>query len=492
MPQADDQRQFVEEPARQTPVRARADVLVVGSGAAGLIAALAAARNGARTILVERYGYLGGQLTGEYSTIPGSGTLGMGFQGAHGQRIVGGIAWELMQRLIAQGGAIGPLERTVISSVPGGFLDAPYGRLGPKFDPETLKTVALEMVQEAGIQLLLHSLAVEAIKQGDTVAGVIVQSKSGRQAILAHTTVDASADADIAVAAGAPWAMVPKDELYHMGMELTLANVDTGRAYAYIKQHPEQFSWVILPADESQVPAGLQKPLRAAAVMSESGRFQLSDDRRAVTGKSRINVKIGIRPGISFVAAGPDGDATDVADLTQAEIDGRQKSLRNIAWLREHIPGFEHCFVVAQFPLGVRESRRIVGDYVLTEEDLRQGRRFDDAIGQNNMPLDCHKPGGAWSFDLLAAPHDIPYRCLLPAGVENLLVAGRCISMDHVALSSLRKVPSCMVTGQAAGTAAALAARAGLTPRQLAVATLQATLSSQGALLGREKAPEYV
>ena len=179
-------------------------------------------------------------------------------------------------------------------------------------------------------------------------------------------------------------------------------------------------------------------------------------------------------------------------DLTRAEVVGRSKALENMEWLRARIPGFEGCFVIAESPLGTRESRRIVGDYTVTEEDLWAGRRFEDAIGQSSIPIDRHLPGGGWSFELLPGSHDIPYRCLLPRGIESLLVAGRALSADHLAQSSLRKVTACMTMGQAAGTAAALATRNGVGLRQLDITALQATLREQGVLFGGKEGPEYL
>ncbi|MCL4532525.1 MAG: FAD-dependent oxidoreductase [Actinobacteria bacterium] len=484
--------EFIQEPVRQTPVRGRADVIVAGGGPAGLMGAVAAARNGARVVLVERYGYLGGQMNIEHSSFIGTPTLGMGFQGVNGRLIIGGVPWEFMQRIKAMGGSVGPIERTVLSSLEGGYLNAPYGRFGPKVDPAVVKTAALEMVQEAGIELLLHCWAVDAVAEDGEVRGVIVQSKSGREAILANAVVDATADADMAASAGATWVKVPREQLYRMNVELILGGVDTERARAFMLEHPEQFNYVIFPTHPEEVPPGFQKPIWAVVQLGEKAELRLQEDRLALKARGpRAEIMIGIRPGVSNVSVGFDGDPTDVQDLTTAEVVGRSKALENTEWLRQRIPGFEGCFVISESPLGTRESRRIVGDYTLTEEDLWQGRRFEDAIGQSSIPIDRHLPGGGWSFELLPGSHDIPYRCLLPQGVENLLVAGRALSADHLAQSSLRKVTACMTMGQAAGTAAAIATREGVGLRQLDVTALQTVLREQGALFGGEEGPEY-
>jgi hypothetical protein len=484
---------FVEEAPRRTPVRARAGVVVAGGGPAGLAAAIAAARNGADTLLVERFGYLGGGFTIETASVPGSSSAGLGFQGVDGKPLVGGIGWELMDRLRRRGGVLGPLPRGVVSSMDGGYLDTPYGQFGPQVDTEALKAVALELVQEAGVRLLLHSWAVGAITTDNVFQGVFIHSKSGREAVLGEVVVDATADADVAVAAGARWEKAPREQLYRMSWELLLANVDTQAIYTYMRQHPERFPFTLFPDESEPIPEGYQRPIWSEIELVQQGDLRLREDHKALLANHpRAHFKLGIRPGILGVAAGLDGDPTDVDDLTRAEIEGRQKAYRSVEWLKGILPGLDKAVVVSEYPLGTRESRRIVGDYVVTEADVRQGRRFDDVVGRNVMPLDGHLGGGAWQYELLNKPHDIPYRCLLPQGVDRLLVAGRCISCDHVAQSSLRKVTACFTTGQAAGTAAALAVRSGLPPRKIEVASLQAKLKEQGVLLGWEDAPDYV
>jgi len=289
---------FILEPPRRTSIRGRADVVVAGGGPAGLAAAIAAARNGARVILIERYTYLGGLLNMDFSSFPGSSTLGLCFQDIGGNRIVGGITWELVQRLRERGGAVGPVKRTVISNLKGGFLASPHGEFGPKVDSHTLKTVALEMVQEAGIRLLLHTWVVDALMDGGTIRGVMIHSKSGREAILADIVVDATADADVAAAAGAPFDKVPKDQLYRMCVELILANVDTDRARKHLLDHPEQFDYMFLPAADSQIPAEFQAPIWAVVEMGQRGGVKLREDRLAITaGGPRADIMIGFRPG---------------------------------------------------------------------------------------------------------------------------------------------------------------------------------------------------
>ncbi len=483
--------EYIQEPPRQTIVRARADVLVAGGGPGGVTAAVAAARNGAKVILLERYGNLGGNMGVEYASFPGTPSGGIGFQGVSGKRIVGGLGWEWMQRVKERGGAVGPVPRTVISSLPGGWLKFPNEQFGPKVDVETVQSVAMELVREAGVKLFLHAWAVDAITVDGVVKGVIIQSKAGREAIMADVVVDATADADLAASAGAPWEKSPRRELYRMAVEVVMGNVDLERARQFVLNHRDQFVHIAVPTDETQIPAGLQKPLRADMELGERGDVKVSDDGLVLTAsRPRASIGIGIRPGISAVFSGFNGDPTDLEDLTEAEIVGKERALRSVEWLRKNIPGFENCYMVYKSPLGTRESRRIVGEYMLTEDDLRQGRRFEDAIGQNIMPFDRHQAGGDFSYELLTRPHDIPYRCLVPKKVDNLLVAGRSISCDHVAQSSLRKWTACMTTGEAAGTAAALATQAVVTARRVNIAALQDKLHAQGALWSGQEAAE--
>ncbi len=481
-------RDFIAEAPRQTRVRARADVVIAGGGPAGVAAAVAAARNGASVLLAERYGNLGGLFGVACSSIPGTPTAGVGFQGPDGNQLVGGIAWEWVKRIKDRGAAVGPVDRTVISNLPGGWLNIPYQHFSPKVDPEAVKAVAMEMVQEAGVKLLLHAWAVDAVVVDGVVKGIIIQSKAGREALLGNVVIDATADADIADAAGVAWDKVPKYQLYRMQAEAIVANVDGERVRAWVLANRDKFAYITFPAEGSEIPQGLQTPLAATMEMGEPGDLRVREDKLAIlASRARASVGLGVRPGISYVAAGFNGDPTDLEDITQAEITGMEHVRQNVEWLRQRIPGFEDCYIVAEYPLGTRESRRIAGDYQVTEEDIRTGRRFADAIAQNIMPLDRHLSDGGFSYEMLSRPHDIPYRCMLPQGRENLLVAGRAISCDHIAHSSLRKVTCCLSTGEAAGTAAAMTLEGGGNPRQVDVTSLQQRLRRQGVILA---APE--
>jgi hypothetical protein len=416
---------FITEPQRQTPIVADVDIAIIGGGTAGIMAAVAAARTGAKTLVVERHAHLGGY----FACQPG-GAFGQSFQDMNGNLVIKGLPWEFMERLIAAGGAVGPRE---IEPPPGNEWH--IGQSRPVVHYEAVKTLAFEMMEEEGVQLLLHTLTVGAIVEERAVRGVIVENKSGRQAILAKVVVDSSGDADVAAYAGAPFEKTPKQEMYQIqrGFKVAIRN-ERGR--------PE----ILGPQDN---------PLR-----------------------------------IHYLnAAYNHGDGSDVWDLTRAEVEIRKRALQLLNEWRKR-PGYEtaYIFETGESPiLGVRETRRIVGEYTLTEQDVRQGRKFADRIAKSAQGLDMHHSASddrgesAICLPCEADYYDIPYRCLLPKEIDNLVVAGRCISATHIAEAATRKVPNCMATGQAAGTAAALAAQLGVTPRKLDVVQLQQTLREQGA-----------
>ena len=416
---------FITEPARQTPVAAAVDVAVVGGGVSGIVAAVAAARNGAETLLIERYAYLGGY----FDRGVGAQSVGVSFQDMNGNMIIQGLPWEILERLIAAGGAVGPEDMEVPEDkkLPG---DVTYehakqarhiGKTKPIVDYEAVRTLAFEMMAEEGVRLLLHSWTVDAIVEDNALKGVIVENKSGRQAILAKAVVDCTGDADIAAYAGAPFEKAPKQELYQISRSFRVA----------------------VPNDKGQ----------PVIVGGAGGSYDY-------------------------------GDGTDVWDLTEAEIQIRKRAVEQVKKMRQR-PGYENSYIFgnSQPPqLGVRETRQIVGEYMLTGEDVVEGRKFPDTIAKSANPIDMHKPGGAnENRSVKTDYHDIPYRCLVPKNIDNLLVAGRCISASHVAEAAIRKIPPCMATGQAAGTAAALAIKSGASPRTLDVELLQETLREQGA-----------
>lgn len=455
----------IYEPARDVPVFAKVDVLVAGGGPAGIGAAIAAARNGASTMLVERLSFLGGVATAAPMPV-----LNVPVE------TLSGVCRELFDRLIAQGGAVS-------------------GRL-VNFDPEMMKDVALEMAVDAGVQLLFYTWVVAPLAEGDSIRGVIVENKSGRQAILAKTVIDCTGDADLAAAMGVPMVkgresdgkMRPVTALFRLG------NVDIRQVVEYSRTHPEEFT-----ADPNKNVLDIDR-----GVVRIEG-FYDTVKRAREAGELDRNIHylrmegVEVEKGVVFINTvrvyGIDG--TSAADLSRAEVEARRQMRQIAAFIKKHIPGCEKSFLIdSAVSIGVRETRRIRGDYVVTGEDFFSGKHFEDGIAylhRRALPgHEIHSPDGGEGGEndltrkLAAEEHyfEVPYRSLLPQGVENLLVAGRSISGTHEADAWFRGIYSCISMGQGAGTGAALAVRQGVAPRQIDVWLLRQTLAAQGVNLG--------
>lgn len=419
----------------------RFDVVVVGAGSAGSSAAISAARSGARTLLIDRFGFMGGTSTAVLDTFYAFYT-----PGESPRRVVGGIGWEVVERLRDEGVCF---ERPNT-----------YGAgTGVTYDQETLKVVWERLATDAGVELLLHTWATGVRMEGARVAGIRMWNKGGERWVEAGAVVDASGDADVAAMAGAEYEdLNTTGQVQSLSTLFRLANVDVVRA------------------SETKKPE-LWAKMRAA---SESGEYRLprlegSWHRTPFEGVVMIHMtRI---PGV---------DATDPVALTQAELEGRRQVREYHRFLRDCVPGFEKSVVVGTSPsIGIRESRRVIGDYQLTREDVLAARRFDDEIALCGAPIEDHGPGGEtdWQYVPGGAVYGIPFRCLLPRGVEGLLVAGRCFSATHDAHASARSMATCMAMGQAAGTAAAMAAAANVAPRAVSADRLRATLRQAAAML---------
>ena len=460
--QMKDGMQFVTEPERQTPVVEESDVLVVGGGPAGMIAAIAAAREGAKTSLIERYGFLGGMAT--------AALVGPFASVRHrygGGRIVGGIPWEMIQRMVEHRGAL--LETFDYTSVRGEKTE-PEGdsttlfaaessqpsRGDVPFDPEILKWVAEQMASEAGVRLRYHTFAAGVVKEENRIEAITVESKSGREAIRGKVIVDATGDADIAFFAGVPFEVGRTDDgaLQPMSLIFRLSGVDTDAL------------------------GDISRPYIHGPIRKKAGELVESKQLPMFGGPWTFWGSTFRRGEVMVNMVRLWGNGTDVHVLTKNEITARDHVQQFVRFLKKHFEEFRDCYLMDSGPqIGVRETRRITGDYCLTEEDVRTSREFRDSIALAGHVIDIHSPNGtAGQVRRKVAPYQIPYRCLLPRGVVNLLVAGRPISSTHEAHASLRVMGTAMATGQAAGIAAALAAQGIGDPRAVDVEQLQRTL----------------
>lgn len=410
------------EPAREIPITREADVVVVGGGPAGLAAAIAAARTGARTTLVEQFGYLGGTATASLMACIN------GFRNQvepDGTQVVRGIAEEIVLALKRLGG----LGRSPYPQKPypteGGLLAYSYA-----IDTEKLKYVTMRMCVDAGVDLMLHTFFCDAMVAGGVVEGVIVENKSGRQALRARVVVDASGDADVAARAGAPFWQTVHDEAPRLNDSLMY-----------------------------RVEFGAQRP---------AGPFGCDFGRHAVVWG----------PGVSRPINGADGD-----ELSRGEVETRLRVYEDFAAKQAQHGELADAHIVETPPLlGIRQSRFVEGDYKLTAADALEGRRFDDVVAISPCAI-IHYYG--YRRYLRHEGYDIPYRCLVPKQIDGLLVAGRCISSEQQPYESHRAMVPILAIGQAAGTAAALCCRTGAAPRRLDVGLLQRTLLEQGAELRR-------
>lgn len=415
---------------------ASVDVLVVGAGSAGCTAAIAAGRTGASTLIVDRFGFLGGTSTAVLDTFYAFYT-----PGTEPRKVVAGIPDEVVGRLVERGMAF---ERPNT-----------YGAgTGVTYDPETLKRVWDELVDEAGARTLLHGFAFAVTVEGGRVVEVQVAAKGGVRAIRPGVVVDASGDADICALAGAPFE-APGDDVQSLSTVFRVANVDVARAEAV----PKQELWQLM---------------RDAR---DSGRYALTRVEGSVHRTPHEGVMMALMTRVRKV------DATDADQLSAAEREGRRQAGEYFRFLRDCVPGYERAVLVSTSPaIGVRESRRIVGEHVLTADEILSATQFADQIARCGAPIEEHHAGDdtRWVYLEDGATYGIPYRTLQPQGLDNVLVAGRCFSASHEAHASARSMATCMAMGQAAGTAAALADE----PKRLDSSALRTRLREGGADVG--------
>ncbi|MBL8386392.1 MAG: FAD-dependent oxidoreductase [Burkholderiales bacterium] len=451
------------------------DVLVLGAGSAGVAAAIAAAQNGARTLLVDAGPGVGGELV---SGIPMIGCLNL-----RNEWIVGGVVRELFAECAAMGGYIGPVSD--------------YRTLNVVcFDPEIMKLAVVRLLARHGVEVLLYTFLDEPLLDGERIAAVALRNKAGRTLVRARVCIDCSGDGDLAVAAGAPWqAGDEKSGAFQaMTMVFRMVGVDTPALLAGIARDPDSYGLADHPTfgmTRDQCIEALRRQGQPKCAVLASGPLL----RNAIAAGTIYPVSAvavapisGARREVSINATRvADIDATDTAALSASLATLYEQVAVCMRFLAAHVPGFAGAAFSGVAPrIGIRETRRILGDYVLTGADVLEARKHPDAIAQGGHEIDIHAAGTGHDRRIIASggAYDIPYGTLLPRGLANLLVAGRCLSSTREGQSSARVMGTCMAMGQAAGTAAALAASATAgAVRAITPATLRARLRAQGAVL---------
>lgn len=447
------------ETERTIPVKDEVDILVVGGGPAGIMAARAAAESGLKVMLIESRGYLGGNLT--------LGLPILGYLGRKGNQVVEGLPQMLIDRLRARGKASEhkPCKNHVSLTI---------------IDSEEVKDVALEMLEDVGVKILFYVFCSDVIKEGNDVKGVIIESKEGREAILAKTVIDCTGDGDVAFRAGvechkgdADGGMQPPTLMFCM------RGVNVQELRDAIVNRPEEFDMDVMPTEQFKkgpfIVVGFRKKIEEAR---EKGYSIPVARTILITGLADDEIWVNMSRVCGV-------DSTNPTSYTDGEITARMQNDEIERYLRDFIPGFEHAWrdKVAAF-MGIRESRVIKGKYVLTADDILSCRKFDDAVGVASYPVDIHHSHGddctmMWCPDC----YDLPYRMLVPEKVENLLVAGRCASMTHEAMASARVMSTCMVMGEAAGRAAKIAIEEGVPVSKVNVEAVREDLRENGAYL---------
>ncbi len=430
----------------------RYDVAVIGGGTAGLPAAIAASRRGARVLLVEDSGSVGGLLI--------SGLPLQGFDDENGRSVTGGIFREFLRRLTEAGGSTGPVphetEHCVLASV----------------DPPIARCVALEMAAESDADLLLHTRLVSATREGGTILEAILAGKSGLQSLTADVFIDATGDGDLAAMADFPFEKGrPEDGLAQTpALLFRLGGVDIGKLRTYFKDNPQEYLYAELLREGQTLTedflgktllfSGFSKQIEAGTKAGEYNSKKKSLLFCTLPRSDQVLMNTVVLLGL---------DATDQKSLTDGEIAASAEILPLVRFIQKRIPGFEKSHLIeVDRGLAIRESRRIMGDYVLTVNDIQQREKFEDAVVLGSHFIDIHPVADShWETIRIRGTYEIPYRCLLPRGADNLLMAGRCISATHEAHASLRIMSTCVALGEAAGTAAGIAIEDEVSPRKI-------------------------
>lgn len=446
------------------------DIVVIGGGPAGVVASIAAAREGKSVLLVEQNGYLGGMLT-----MAGVGPQ-MTYHAGETQ-VIKGIGEEIVQRLMSLGFSPGHMEDFV------GFASS----VTP-FDVEGMKLVLESMAREAGVKLLYHTVYTGCEVRDKKIACVHLYSKNGFFDVTAKVFIDASADADLATHAGVTsvYGRESDNLAQPMTMNVKVGNVDRDKMISYVKSHRDDMLSTI-PFDRLELlpRAGIQGARSVIIKAKANGEFNVDRDvvlcfETNTKGELILNMTRVIKK-----------SAVDPFDLTDAEIEGRRQAHEVVAFMKKYIPGFEDCRILTTGPhIGIRESRKIDGVYKLTGNDLVENKMFADAIAMGGYPIDIHSPDGATMKYCSLKPgswYSIPYRCLVTEKIDNLIVAGRCISATHEACAAIRVSPIIMATAHAAGLAAAQSVTTEQNTNAIDTDVLRKTLVARGAFLEEYK-----
>jgi hypothetical protein len=443
---------FIREPERDLPVRGEYDVVVLGGGPAGIAAAASAAAHGRKTLLIERYGFLGGMGTAAGVT---------NFCGLHAnvhgeiRRVVHGVADELLSRIDRLGGLNPP--------------HMVFGKIAAQaYDTAAYKCAADDLLLGRKVEILFHALGAGVVMEADdTIRALIVETKSGRAAVVGRIFIDCSGDGDLAAWSGAPFELGDgRGSMLYPTMMFRLNGVDPVAAGE---------AWATIPAlmDEASR-RGMKFPRKGAMVRPQKNP---SEWRVNVTQMKKLD--------------GSAVDGTNADELSAGEIEGRRQALAFHEFLKREAPGFGDAYIVDIPPqLGIRETRRVTGHYQLTREDVLGCASFPDTIGVNGWPIEAHVAGNVeWQWPAIPQSrgfNHLPFRMLLPQNVTNLMVAGRCASMTHEGQSAARVSGGCFVMGQACGSAAHLALAGNSALAQISVEALQRLLEENGAYLGND------
>lgn len=445
----------------------KTDLVVIGGGPAGICAAVAGSRNGVNTFLIEKNGFLGGTATIVLAF--------SGFKHRSGERVVGGIGEELVKRMKKR---IPEIDH---------FLDPVAESITP-IEPEVFKIVNSEIIVDSGVNTLLHTFFTDVIVDNNKIKAVIVENKSGKMVIEGKIFIDCTGDGDLAARSGVPYKKGDfLGNLQPVTMTFRLGNFNNNDFVKYIKDNPEELEIASTWTDgytiehftkNSKYPffKGLNKLVKR--VENETG-YMLPRDRvhfivLPIQGQVQINTSRLINI-----------DGTNIYDLTRAEFEGRKQVFEIAKFLKNHVPGFKKTYLIDTSAfIGIRETRRICGLYELCKDDVINGKRFNDDIARGTYPVDIHSTTGKdMSMIKVKRPYGIPYRCITPLTMNNLLMSGRCLSASREALGSVRVIPTSMATGEAAGTAGAISIVDNLLVKDIDISKLRKTLKTQNVVL---------